>query len=299
MPPRIASYPSLDSPSHSRSGSVSGGPSNAPTAFPPFLSNTNRHRSSKSQSSLLRLSGTNSNFTDYAAGGGAGSISAGGAGGDEHSIRLTDLISSTKPSITHADKLWTQIDVLDDVKTMSNQVKLRGSFFNEAFNAELASLKESQNKLLEVMATQHAKLKEEEQQRNMYKLGNQNSNKKAETIPTPAVMSSKSATASPGPSGPTSKSGINAGSETGKHDGSDADGAGGSKETDRSGKETEDNKDKLRDFFNEEDNYGSTNIMHRKLDLEELDKYIEETRQNLEVVGEAMKNFDETTRELW
>ncbi|CAH2350334.1 hypothetical protein CLIB1423_01S07756 [[Candida] railenensis] len=298
MPPRISSYPSSDSPSHSRSGSVSGGPSNGPTAFPPFLSNTNRHRSSKSQSSLLRLSGTNSNFTDYVAGGGAGSISAGGAG-DEHSIRSTDRISSTKPSITHADKLWTQIDVLDDVKTMSNQVKLRGSFFNEAFNAELASLKESQNKLLEVMAAQHGKLKEEEQQRNMYKLGNQNATKQAEAAATPAIATSKSATVSPGPSGPSSRSGINAGAETGKDDGTDADSAGGSKETDRTRKATEENKDKLRAFFNEEDNFGSTNIMHRKLDLEELDKYIEETRQNLEVVGEAMKNFDETTRELW
>lgn len=50
------------------------------------------------------------------------------------------------------DKLWTQIDVLDDVKAMAEEVKTRGTFFSENFTGLLMQLKESQRRLLDVMA---------------------------------------------------------------------------------------------------------------------------------------------------
>ncbi|CAH6722656.1 hypothetical protein CLIB1444_10S03378 [[Candida] jaroonii] len=71
---------------------------------------------------------------------------------ENQSLRTLDQIPSVKPSITYSDKLWTQIDVLDDVKTMSQQVKEKGSFFNDQFNEDLNKLKQSQEKLIEVMA---------------------------------------------------------------------------------------------------------------------------------------------------
>lgn len=71
------------------------------------------------------------------------------------SVRTVDRLLTTRPSVTHMDKLWTQIDVLDDVKKMSDEVKQLGSFFNDKFDAELEALKRNQTQLLEVMARQH------------------------------------------------------------------------------------------------------------------------------------------------
>lgn len=59
-----------------------------------------------------------------------------------------------------SDKLWTQIDVLDDVKRMADEVNERGSFLSEKFTSLLSELKESQQKLLDVMA-KHAEISEQ------------------------------------------------------------------------------------------------------------------------------------------
>jgi hypothetical protein len=55
----------------------------------------------------------------------------------------------------------------------------------------------------------------------------------------------------------------------------------------------------INSFFGEGDILLKDNILHNSQDMQELDKYIEETRQNLDEVGIAIKNFDVTTRELW
>ncbi|CCE82664.1 Piso0_002400 [Millerozyma farinosa CBS 7064] len=86
---------------------------------------------------------------------------------DSKSIRTVDRLPSAKPSVSHSDRLWTQIDVLDDVKHMSDEVKSKGSFFSESFNQQLDSLKESQDKLVEVMARQRLDRTPKELERNV------------------------------------------------------------------------------------------------------------------------------------
>lgn len=220
--------------------------------FPQFLSTSNRHRSSKSASSLLRITRTNtSNNTEY-----PNTILSEDT---QHSERSIDAVPSSRPSVTYLDKLWTQIDVLDDVKNMSNQVKLRGSFFNDSFNEELNQLKASQNKLLEVLALQHTKLKEEEQ---VYKLTQQNN------------------------------------STLGKTTNDSSDLLQTEEEGETRGEESNNESTQMAEFFGHDGN-NSKNILYRKQDLKELDRFIEDMRDKLNTVGEAMKNFDETTRDLW
>ena len=127
----------LHVPRHSYNPSISSIPS---SAGPQYL-NTR----TKSGTTVPKLSRTSTEATD-------GNVSQ---AIDTQSMYTIDRIQSTKPSVSYLDKLWTQIDVLDDVKNMSNEVKLRGSFFNDKFNLELARLKLLHNKLLETMATQH------------------------------------------------------------------------------------------------------------------------------------------------
>lgn len=110
------------------------------------------HKSNRSGSSITRLTTNNSEM-------------------DNQSVRAIDMIPTAKPNVTYADKLWTQIDVLDDVRNMSNEIKQRGSFFSEDFTTELANMKASQQKLLDTMYKQHYNnMKLNEQQKILYKI---------------------------------------------------------------------------------------------------------------------------------
>lgn len=71
---------------------------------------------------------------------------------DNESLPTIDQLSTAKASVAMLDKLWTQIDVLDDVKLMAEDVRKRGSFFNEEFSTLLAEMKEAQRRLQEVVA---------------------------------------------------------------------------------------------------------------------------------------------------
>lgn len=84
---------------------------------------------------------------------------------DNQSLRTLDRIPSSKASISYLDKLWTQIDVLDDVRMMSQQIREKGSFYNDKFNEELNHLKQSQEKLLDIMANQQNKPSSNEKKR--------------------------------------------------------------------------------------------------------------------------------------
>lgn len=287
---------------HSRTNSVqsySGSASNG-SLFPQFLSASNRHRSSKSQSSLLRISRTNTNNTTVgsvpsgayigstAAYGSTEQMSSAGGdnGGDDQLIRLTDNVPTARPSVHYADKLWTQIDVLDDVKNMSNQVKLRESFFNDDFNEELNRLKASQNKLLAVLAAQHHKLMEEEQNRQAARATKrahraQNSSIDDATVDLPRVNEREALVSLVGPRTELFVQTALAGPES----------------VTASTLPPQDVS--INSFFGEGDILLKDNILHNSQDMQELDKYIEETRQNLDEVGIAIKNFDVTTRELW
>lgn len=107
------------------------------SVIPQFITN---HRHSKS-SSNMRLSRTNTNTESVV----APSINEYG------SKKAIDNLPTARSSMSYLDKLWTQIDVLDDVRNMSEQVKQKGSFFNEKFNEELAKLKSLQDKLMQAM----------------------------------------------------------------------------------------------------------------------------------------------------
>ncbi|GEQ71518.1 hypothetical protein JCM33374_g5202 [Metschnikowia sp. JCM 33374] len=74
------------------------------------------------------------------------------SGNDAHTLRTVDQLSTARPSVAISDKLWTQIDVLDDVKAMAEEVDRTGGFFNDDFSSSLAQLKASQSRLLEVVS---------------------------------------------------------------------------------------------------------------------------------------------------
>lgn len=207
-------------------------------------------------------------------------------GGDDQLIRLTDNVPTARPSVHYADKLWTQIDVLDDVKNMSNQVKLRESFFNDDFNEELNRLKASQNKLLAVLAAQHHKLMEDEKNRHAARATKrahraQNSSTDDATLDLPRSIEREALVSLGGPrSGPIVHTTL-----------------AGPESVTTSILPPQDVP--INSFFGEGDILLKDDILHNGQDMQELDKYIEETRQNLDEVGIAIKNFDVTTRELW
>lgn len=68
------------------------------------------------------------------------------------SINVVDQLLTARASVAILDKLWTQIDVLDDVKAMAEDVDRTGGFFNADFSALLGQLKASQARLLEVVS---------------------------------------------------------------------------------------------------------------------------------------------------
>ncbi|QEL63457.1 hypothetical protein CJJ09_005659 [Candidozyma auris] len=82
---------------------------------------------------------------------------------DTQSLRTIDQLSTARPSVTMSDKLWTQIDVLDDVKRMAQDVRERGTFLNEEFGQKLVEMKEAQQRLLDVM-NRHQELSEKSRQ---------------------------------------------------------------------------------------------------------------------------------------
>ncbi|RLV86215.1 hypothetical protein JA9_004514 [Meyerozyma sp. JA9] len=106
---------------------------------------SHKYSQSGSRSSLARLSRTNTN---------ADSAYNPPSTFDNQSLRTLDYIPSAKPSVSYSDKLWTQIDVLDDVRKMASDVREKGSFFNEKFNSELEAMKTSQDRLIDIMASQ-------------------------------------------------------------------------------------------------------------------------------------------------
>lgn len=83
---------------------------------------------------------------------------------DQESLPSIDQIPTARASVAMLDKLWTQIDVLDDVKAMAEAVNEHGSFFTEEFSSSLRQMKESQKALLDkVIAHQKAGYKAREE----------------------------------------------------------------------------------------------------------------------------------------
>lgn len=176
---------------------------------------------------------------------------------DNQSLRTLDRFPSAKPSVTYLDKLWTQIDVLDDVKNMSNQIRERGSFFNEEFSEQLNRLKQLQEKLIEVMASQQADSKGEIER------------------PKPRQKASTAKLA-----GATTNSvGVNLDDSEDEND-------------------TPGLNQKFKDFFGDKKKT-SNNVIYQKQNFDDVNNYVNDVKRNLETVSRSMKDFDDTTRDLW
>ncbi|RCK59458.1 hypothetical protein Cantr_07454 [Candida viswanathii] len=189
---------------------------------------------------------------------------------DSQSIATIDKIPATKPTVTYLDKLWTQIDVLDDVKNMANEVRAKGSFFNDKFNMELDKLKALQEKLLSTMSTQQFNdiNNNEHQKQHFYQLN---------TI-TPSIH----------PGDNTIKE-----EQLTKED----------EEAEQELRRKKVVQEKINAFFKhddkEEDLEFKNQTIYRKENFEEINMYVSQIKKDLKGLGESMKKFDESTREIW
>lgn len=164
---------------------------------------------------------------------------------DGESLRTIDQLSTARASVAILDKLWTQIDVLDDVKLMAEDVKTRGSFFNEEFTNVLNEMKVAQKKLQEVVLRHQEASERVRIERN--------------------------------------------------EDAQEIDRVWGLAQGDAE-KETEITKQKMQKFFFLED---SERTGPQQKDFDQLNDYVKEVLENLEVLGLRMRNFDEATKKLW
>ncbi|CAN6672855.1 hypothetical protein TRVA0_047S00540 [Trichomonascus vanleenenianus] len=67
-------------------------------------------------------------------------------------------IPSVRPVVDNHDRLWAEIDVLDDAAEMARQASMNGgSFFGKAHAEALEKLRQAQTELVTSMAITHAK----------------------------------------------------------------------------------------------------------------------------------------------
>lgn len=65
--------------------------------------------------------------------------------------RLVDQVPRARHTVDYQDMLWTQIDILDDVRKMAEQTRSQGSFFSREHSEAMESLRESQIELLSAL----------------------------------------------------------------------------------------------------------------------------------------------------
>lgn len=189
---------------------------------------------------------------------------------DTQSVATLDKVPPTKPSATYLDKLWTQIDVLDDVKKMAEEVRSKGSFFNDNFNQQLKKLKELQDKLLNTMSTQQFNdfNSKEHQKQHFYQLN---------TI-SPTVN----------PSDNLFKE------DKILHE---------DEEQQKQEQKKQAKQEKINSFFKSDDKQEDLEFknqtIYRKENFEEINQYVAQIKKDLKGLGESMKEFDESTREIW
>ncbi|KAI5957115.1 hypothetical protein KGF54_000043 [Candida jiufengensis] len=266
----------------------------ASNVSPQFFLNQNAPNSSKSNllkptstASQYRLSRTNTNTTNEAY-----------LNYDNNSIQTIDKIPSVKPSVTYSDKLWTQIDVLDDVKKLSEEVKTRGSFFNNKFNNELSKLKQSQIELLRTMS--NAKFNDmnntnELQKQQLYQLGNSRAHA----------------------SGPLTRATTNASmghlsenllkvqeeeeeEEEENENENDNKKTNSNQQTDEQTQKSKIEQEVIKNFFESDDvTFENDNSLYTKETFEEIKKYVKQIKTDLKGLGNAIKEFDNSTSKGW
>lgn len=164
------------------------------------------------------------------------------------SIKSVDNIPTVKPEVTRMDKLWTDIDVLDDVRNMSEEVKNRSSFFTKEFDEKLNEMKEIQSRLCEVVVRQDLTSNTNDLFRihHLEKLSTAEKNQSKLEKEPPKISD-----------------------------------------------------DDLLSNIIEDNNVDLNKALYRKQNFEEMSRYVEDVYTHLEALGEKMKDFDSTTRDLW
>ncbi|CAK9437302.1 uncharacterized protein LODBEIA_P16800 [Lodderomyces beijingensis] len=290
MPGRSETSNDLLVPKHPR-------PSNTATISssnltPQFFLNPNYPKSKQGSSSAsnFRLSRTNTNTTDAYAGGVQ----------DAQSIQTIDRIPSAKPSVTYSDRLWTQIDVLDDVKRMAEEVRVKGSFFDEKFTREMEKLKISQQKLMETMSLQRFDdmSATEDQNQQLYQL---NSN----TLPTNPTVTRSASNATSGGRGhlevPDRRGQPRGGTGEGEDDGELEATSNASRVSlkDEEEAKTKKQQEKINKFFADDEVRFETLAVYNKEKFDEINGYVQNVKQDLMNLGEAIKHFDDSTKDMW
>ena len=205
---------------------------------------------------------------------------------DNQSIQSIDQVPSAKPSVTYLDKLWTQIDVLDDVKRMAEDSKMKNTLFNDKYLEQLAKLKELQDQLLQTMSALQIEdtYTNEVQKQQLYQLKTVEIESRAEAALEVPSVPSKSEKGSTQDSSRTH--------ETEQHDVREAS-ASSSNELKLSTEEQE----KIDKFFAaNEDDYDSeddgdfqSQTIYNKEVFDEINRYVQQVKHDLRGLGEAMK----------
>ena len=279
---------------------------------PQFVGNTNtksRPKPSLGSTSSFRLSRTNTSATD---------AYLSSTTQDAQSSVTIDKIPSAKPSVTYLDKLWTQIDVLDDVKRMADEVRAKGSFFDERFTKEMEKLKILQDKLYKLLSLpQFDSLQAKEtQNQQLYQL---NTN-----VLLSPVVSQPGTPPLQKPSGvPLARGATNESNQTTPLlDGKSNDLEDEQQQQTQEGQgcasenadevnaklklEEENNKkkkkrqqEKINEFFaNDEIKFENLGV-YNKATFDEISGYVQQVKQDLLGLGDAIKTFDESTKDIW
>ncbi|KAI3405224.2 hypothetical protein KGF56_001968 [Candida oxycetoniae] len=253
-------------PRHSYSTSVSSSSNVSPSQF---IHTTNGLRN-KQGSSSMRLSRTNTETTDAYV-----------ANQDNQSIQTIDKIPSAKPSVTYQDRLWTQIDVLDDVKKMAQEVRSRGSFFDDKFRKEMSKLKQSQEKLIQTMSQQgfdDMNISEVQNQQ-LYQL-NTNS------LQTPTTAMTR-----------TTTNIITEDDNSHNNTGAEGEEEDKAKLVEMAKKQMD--QEKITKFFaNDEFKFENLKV-YDKTTFDEINGYVQQVKQDLMELGKAIKEFDDSTKNIW
>ncbi|KAI5969898.1 hypothetical protein CANMA_001040 [Candida margitis] len=203
---------------------------------------------------------------------------------DNQSIQSIDKIPSAKPSVTYSDKLWTQIDVLDDVKRMAKESKVKDTLFNEKYIQKLAKLKESQDQLLQTMSALQTEdmNTNEAQKQELYQLKTAEIANKTEAVGEDATKSLKSKNSTHESSVPETEQ-SNAGEV--------------SPSSDSVLELTAEEQEKVDKFFaindeaydsEDEADFQSQTIYNKDV-FDEINRYVQQVKQDLRGLGDAMK----------
>ena len=206
---------------------------------------------------------------------------------DNQSIQSIDQVPSAKPSVTYLDKLWTQIDVLDDVKRMAEDSKMKNTLFNDKYLEQLAKLKELQDQLLQTMSALQIEdtYTNEVQKQQLYQLKTVEIESRAEAALKDPSVPSKSEEGSTQNSSRTH--------ETEQHDLGEKRTASLSNEAKLSTEEQE-KIDKFfaandEDYDSEDDGDFQSQTIYNKEVFDEINRYVQQVKHDLRGLGEAMK----------